>query len=180
MTKKLKQILTDTVVIIDAHEGGYWDNLCKVYKVAVPATIFENEAFYFQSDRGKKGLNPTEWLKQGKVVRIEAELEGLKALEKLITSDCIASLDAGELEALAILMSKGHRDTMFTTADKAAIKVLGVIGRGFQGISVEELLKEGGLRRKKNLPKHLTKKWFHHILAEGLSEQHLWLKSSSF
>lgn len=95
MTKKLKQILIDTVVIIDAHENDYWDILCNVFRVALPAVIIEDEAFYFQSDRGKIGMNPTEWISQGKVVRIEAELEDFKALEQSLSSDFLASLDAG-------------------------------------------------------------------------------------
>lgn len=179
MTKKSKQILIDTVVIIDAHENDYWESLCNVYRVALPAVIIEDEAFYFQSDRGKIGMNPTEWIRKGKVIRLEAELDDFKALEQRLSSDFLASLDAGELEALAILMSKSHKDILFTTADKAAVKALGVLGLGFQGVSVEELLIHTGAKRKGNshLPMHFTKKWFQKILVEGFSEQHLWLKS---
>ncbi len=180
MTKKSKQIEIDTVVIIDAHEYGYWEPLCNAYRIAVPASILEDEAFYFQSDRGKIGMNPTEWLKQEKVIRVEAEFEDFEALQKRLSSDFMASLDAGELEALAILLSKRHKDILFTTADRAAIKALGVLGLGSRGISVEELLKNSGTKRKEKskLPQHFTKKWFQQVLAEGLSEQHLWLRSS--
>lgn len=150
MTKKSKQILIDTVVIIDAHENDYWESLCNVYRVALPAVIIEDEAFYFQSDRGKIGMNPTEWIRKGKVIRLEAELDDFKALEQRLSSDFLASLDAGELEALAILMSKSHKDILFTTADKAAVKALGVLGLGFQGVSVEELLIHTGAKRKGN------------------------------
>lgn len=179
MTKKLKQIVVDTVVIIDAHEYSYWKSLCKAYHIAVPAIVLEKEAFYFQSDRGKIGMNPTEWLMQNQVTRIEAELEDFETLRKKLSSDFMASLDAGELEALAILMSKSHKDILFTTADKAAIKALGVLGIGSRGISVEELLKNSGINPKERLPLKFTKKWFQQILTEGFSEQHLWLKSSS-
>ena len=181
MTKKSKQILTDTVVIIDAHECGYWESLCKVYDIAVPATIIEEEAFYFQSDRGKIGMNPTEWLRQGSVIRIEAGLNDFVELQKRLSPDFLASLDNGELEALAILISKSHKHTFFTTADKAAIKALGVLGLSFQGISVEELLEKGGIKRKENLklPQRFTKKWFQQVLAEGFSEQGLWLRPTS-
>jgi hypothetical protein len=108
MTKKSKQILTDTVVIIDAHENGYWETLCNDYCVILPATIIEDEAFYFQSDRGKIGMNPTEWIRQGKVTRIDAELKDFETLQKKLSPYFVASLDPGELEALAILMSKKH------------------------------------------------------------------------
>lgn len=181
MTKKSKQILTDTVIIIDAHEHGYWEPLCDRYQIILPATILESEAFYFQSDRGKVGMNPTEWIKQGKVTRVEAKLEDFGILQKKLSSDFLASLDPGELEALALLMSKDHKDLFFTTADRAAIKALGVLGLSTRGISVEELLKESGAKRKdncKHFPAHLTKKWFQQILADGLSERSLWEKNS--
>lgn len=69
---------------------------------------------------------------------------------------------------------------LFTTVDRAAIKASGVLGLGFLGISVEELLNESRAKRKDThkLPEYLTKKWFQHVLAEGLSGQQLWLKSS--
>jgi len=179
MTKKSKQILTDTVVIIDAHSNEYWEYLCNAYLIAIPAYIFENEAFYFQSERGKVGMNPTEWIKQEKVIRIEADLEDFEVLRKKLTSDSMASIDEGEHEALAILLSKKHKDVLFTTADRAAIKVLGVLGLGLRGISVEELLiKNGRGKGSPKLPLHFTKKWFQQVLAEGLREQHLWLRPS--
>jgi hypothetical protein len=55
---------------------------------------------------------------------------------------------------------------------------LGVLGLSSRGVSVEELLKNSGAKRNEHfkLPTHLTKKWFQQVLAEGFSEQHLWLK----
>jgi phosphoglycerate dehydrogenase-like enzyme len=69
-----------------------------------------------------------------------------------------------------------HKNVLFTTADRAAIKTLGILGVGSKGISVEELLKNVGIKRKKGMPRHFTKKWFQEALTEGLSEQHLWKK----
>lgn len=178
MTKKLKRVLPDTVIIIDAHEHGYWEPLCNTYHLLVPKTILENEAFYFQSDWGKVGMNPTEWIKQGKVESIEATLEEFQILNKKLSSDFMASLDPGELEALAILLSKNHKDVFFTTADRAPVKALGVLSLGFKGISVEELLTACGVKRKDThkIPERFTKKWFQQALTEGFGEQHLWLK----
>lgn len=166
-----------TVVIIDAHERNYWDFLCNAYDVAIPATVIENEAFYFQSDHGKVGLKPTEWIEKCKVKRMEAKIDDLEALHKKLTSDFLASIDPGELEALAILISKAHQDSLFTTADRAAIKALGVLSLSHRGISVEAFLEEACRKVKKGmLPTRFTKKWFHQAIAEGFSEQHIWLK----
>jgi hypothetical protein len=177
MTKKSKQILLDAVVVIEAHRGQYWDALCNAYRIALPATVMEDELFYFESDKGKKGLNASSWLKEGKVIRIDADLTHFEAIAQLLSSDFMASLDAGELEALAILASKEHQNFLFVTADRAAVKALGVLGWGYRGISVEELL--NGICGKSvmaKLPPHFTKKWFQKAISEGFSEQHLWLR----
>lgn len=124
-------------------------------------------------------MNPSEWITKGKVNRMEAALSDLEALHKRLTSDFLASLDPGELEALAILISKVHQDSLFTTADKAAIKALGVLSLSDRGISVEELLEGAGRKTKKGgLPIRFTKKWFQQCIAEGFGEQHIWLKRS--
>ena len=47
MTKKLKHLLVDTVVVIDAHEKGYWERLCNAYRVFLPGTVIEDELFFF-------------------------------------------------------------------------------------------------------------------------------------
>ena len=63
--------------------------------------------------------------------------------------------------------------------DTVVIKALGILGIDSKGISVEELLSNSSTKRNNHkLPQRFTKKWFRQILAEGLVEQHLWLKNS--
>jgi hypothetical protein len=177
MIKKSKQIITDAVVVIHAHECSYWNQLCNIYQIALPATILENELFYFSSDKGKKGLNPSHWVKQGMVSRLDAEIDDYEILSKKLSTHFMHAIDAGEKEALAVLMSEKFKDYLFTTADKAAIKALGILGLGSRGISVEELLKQlGSSANKIKLSSQYTKSWFQKNIAEGMSEQHLWLK----
>ncbi len=88
------------------------------------------------------------------------------------------AIDAGEKEALAILISKKYKDYFFTTADKAAVKALGILGIGYKGVSVEELLKNiSNPASQKKLSTQFTKAWFQKNVAEGLSEQNLWVKA---
>jgi len=169
-------VLADAMVVIAAHEQDYWEPLCKAYQIALPATIIEQELLYFETTKGKKGLNPSRWIKEGKVVRLEAEVNDFSKVTKRLSSDSMASLDPGELEALAILASKEYKDYLFTTADRAAVKALGVLGWGDRGISVEELLIGMGSNKTK-IAQHFTKKWFQNVLTQGFSEQHIWLRN---
>lgn len=97
MTKKLKDLLVDSVVVIDAHENGYWERLCNGYRV------------------------------------------------------------------------------FFTTADRAAIKALGILNLGLRGLSVEDLLNNlhGFSAKKHKMEHHFTKQWFQKALTEGFTEQNL-------
>lgn len=176
MTKKLKQVLVDAVVVIHAHENRYWLPLCNGYQVALPASIIENEVFFFDGGKGKVGLKPSNWIRQGLVTRIDAEIADYAHLNGKLSKDFMNGIDPGEKEALAILISQKHGDYYFTTADKAAAKALGVLGIGCKGLSVEELLKNlGNSVKKTNLPQQYTKAWFQKCVSEGFGEQHLWL-----
>jgi|GEM_PF-4024819 hypothetical protein len=68
MTKKLKDLLVDSVVVIDAHEKGYWDRLCNAYQIFLPGTVIEDELFFFSSDKGKQPFLVSTWVHKGKVI----------------------------------------------------------------------------------------------------------------
>lgn len=171
-------MLLDAVIVINAHEKGYWESLYNAHQICLPGTIIENELHYFTSDRGKEHLSVVNLLKENKILRIDAEISHIQKLTQKISDDFMKGLDPGELEALAILLSKEHQNLLFSTADKAAIKTLGLLGLSTRGISVEELLNtlHGIQNTKKKLESQYTKQWFQKILAEGFAEQHLWLK----
>ena len=177
MIKKLKLVvLTDADVVIHAHENNYWELLCTHHRIALAATVIEDELLFYRSNEGKKGFKISTWFQKDKVERLEAELTDVESLYKRLNPDFLASLHRGELEALAILLSRKQNKVHFTTGDRAAMKALGVLNLGSKGISVEELLSPMGRNPKSKLPHHLTKKWLQKSMSEGLQEQHLWLK----
>src|ERR1700722_3466312 len=99
-------------------------------------------------------------------------------LSRKLKRDFLNALDPGEREALAILHSKHYQHFYFATADRAAIRALGILSLGVRGFSVEELVQDIG-KRSKQMPLSVqyTKKWFKQAVDEGFLEQHLWLNS---
>lgn len=178
MIKKLPSILADAVIVIGAHQEQCWELLYNSYQIAIPATILEDEIFYFKSEDDKKVIMPSKWVQEGRIQRLEAELFDYQALQEKLSDIFMKSIDSGELEALALLGSKKHTDYLFTTADRAAIKALGILGWGSRGISMEALIERvgGSHQMLKRLPKHFTKKWFNACLQEGFMEKNLWIK----
>ncbi len=77
-------------------------------------------------------------------------------------------------------MSKEYQHHFFTTADRAAVKAMGILGLGLRGLSVEELFNnlQGFSAKRQKIKTHFTKHWFQKALNEGFTEQHLWLKPS--
>lgn len=178
MIKKLSPILVDAMIVIGAHNGGFWDLLCNHYLVSIPATILEDELLYCGSKKNKKALLSSKWVKEGKAQRLEAHAQDHQMLRDKLSNDRMQSLDSGELEAIALLCTRGCKDYLFTTADQAAIKALAAIGLGHQGVSIETLLKRANAPNPilKALPSHFTKKKFDQYLLEGLIEKHLWVR----
>jgi hypothetical protein len=83
MIKRSPQVLADAVIVIGEHKHKYWELLCNRYKIGIPATIFEDELFYFQlSDGSAQGLAPTQWVKEGTVERLEADVEDFRGFIK--------------------------------------------------------------------------------------------------
>jgi len=61
-----------------------------------------------------------------------------------------------------------HRlNLLFCTCDKAAMKALGFLGLGHQGISFEKLLSRSGIKKKLEM-KH-SERQFKQFIQEGIS-----------
>ena len=71
-----------------------------------------------------------------------------------------AIIDPGEKETLAFLYNSSE-DWFVCAADKAVFRVLGLLGLGRKGISLEEFLEEVGLPRdmKPQYKKKYREKW---------------------
>ena len=176
MTKKSKQIILDAVTVIAAHELDQWNSICNAHQVILPGTVIENELFYFGSEK-KIPLRPSSWIKEKKVTRIDALIEDYQKVSQKLSDNFLLSIDRGEREALAILLSDTSR-FYFTTSDIAPIKALGALNLGSRGISLEEILEVIGKNIKKPpLSVQYTKKWFQQKVSEGFRDSLIYLKS---
>ena len=103
-----------------------------------------------------------------KAVSLSKELGGNPKVTEVVYRAMISAfieeeLDPGETEALKILNDRD--DCFFCTCDKAAIKVISLLGKRDQGLSFEELLKSSGITKK--LEKKHTEQYFRKYLDEG-------------
>jgi hypothetical protein len=78
-------------------------------------------------------------------------------------------IDEGKAESLAYVCSQ-KVDHLICSADKIVFRVLGCLGKGEQGVSLEEVLRQCGLSRKlqREFGEEYRKQWTSYGVAEGL------------
>ncbi len=149
---------------------GCWNALATKYSLILPGIVVEEEAFYFESVDGlKQPLSPSSWIKNGQVKRVDAEIEDYKILETRFSPNFLKGIDAGEREALAILVSQNDQQIFFTTCDRAAVKALGVLRMGNKGVSFERLVNQlpNSSQWNKKLSHHHREHWFTQVSVKG-------------
>ncbi|MGH7738695.1 MAG: hypothetical protein ACREL1_00985, partial [bacterium] len=105
---------------------------------------------------------------------LEASVAELEVVRSKITQEFAKKVDAGELEAIALLVSGRFEDHRFCTADGVAIKLLSVLDYGAYGVPVKKLLESIGFH--KPVPRQYDEKYFKDKLAEGIVEKAIALR----
>jgi len=157
-------VLLDADVIIDLHRLNLWKSLTKNNKIHV-SSIICREVYYYEETAGKRHIIDLSKEAGKSFVEISATIEQLSLITKEFEGLFEIDLHAGEKEALAILTTK--KDMLFCTCDKAAMKALGFLELGHQGISFEKLLSRSGIKKKLEM-KH-SERQFRQFTQEGVS-----------
>jgi hypothetical protein len=156
-------VLLDADVIIDLHRFGIWEHILKKNKILIPSTILRKEVYFYKDETGTKHSidltkEPGETFEEITVTAQEI-FNFKRKFERFIEEE----LDLGETEALKILNDRA--DCYFSTCDKAAIKVIALLGKRDQSLSFEKLLTSSGIT--KNLEQKHTENYFKKYLDEG-------------
>ncbi len=174
---KSKLVILDANVIIDMHRNKIWERVVSLYEVHIPSTVANDEAVYFISrdDNQKHAISLDSDITCKKVKILEATADDIKFLKDKVTDDYFNSIDPGELEAIALLLSGAYENFKFCTGDKAAIKALTVFDLTHQGISLEKLLSEVSIKLD-GFPKNYSETEFKKQQGYGLQEKDFYLK----
>lgn len=164
---KLKCVLLDADVIIEAHKLGIWQQLTKRLQLVVPSIVIHDEALFFsQTSRGpRENIRLQTLVEEGKIIELSATYAELVSIYTIFDRVFIETLHPGETEALALLKAKKVGAASFCTGDGHAIQALAMIGMSECGISMETLLVSIGLKRK--LQRQFTEASFRLNRREG-------------
>lgn len=152
--KKFRFLLLDAGPIIKLFSLGIWDEFLKHCDVTISRIIAEDQALYTEDGFQHIDLNPYE--KQNHIKFLDIGSDIAKRFYDKFDSLYKAIIHDGEKETLAYLCSASEA-WQICASDGAVFRVLGLLGKGTQGISLEEVLTDIGLGRK--LDWQFTKKF---------------------
>jgi hypothetical protein len=164
---KLRLLILDANVVITLHERGIWAEVIGRCDVHLARTVVR-EAHFVDDDEGDPlaiDLSTDESNKR--ITVFDVDVDRVREFERSFDANYAAGLHAGEKESLAHL-EESAEDYLMCSGDQIVYKILGNLGRGDQGISVEEVLKAIGLSA--NLGWNSTKKFRDRYTAEGQTD----------
>jgi hypothetical protein len=165
---KLKLVMLDANVIIKLHEIGLWDKVVATIDIHLAQTVVDEAHFWTDAagERQEIDLRPDTEAKRITVFAMDAvELASFLARFDPVYRP---EIDPGEMESIA-WMEKSKEEYVFSSADLAVYRVLGLLGRGDQGISLEELLQRIG--NTKQLEPRFSKVVREKFTKEGVQDQ---------
>ncbi len=159
--KKFNLFLLDADVVIHLHELNLWSTLLdRVSCLYMSETIF-HECRFYSDDLGNEC--PIDLSQSGKVKKLQADLANSRKV--LAACGCDVVPDAGELEALAILLVSD--DFYMCSCDQGAIKGAVIIGKKEQLISPQGVFTEIGHPSPKLAAHPYSDKTLQSIIKQG-------------
>jgi len=153
--KKFQFLLLDAGPVIKLFELGIWDVFITKCDVTISRTVAA-EAQYASLEFEDICINLDDYEEQELIEIFDVELTNVKDFHEKFDQQYKVSIHPGEKETLAFLYNSSE-NWRLCSSDGAVFRVLGLLQRGEQGISLEEVLKEIGLSRELKWP--YTKKF---------------------
>ena len=144
---KFQFLLLDAGIIIGAHELGVWDSLIQQCTVTITSTVNQEADFWYDEHGERHEINLSEDINTKKINCVDVPLSQVSDFCKKFGPTYLDRMDPGEADSLAYL-SFSNQHWLIASADSHVFKVLGYLGLGEQGISLEEILQKVGLGRE--------------------------------
>ena len=137
-------------------ELGIWDKFIEKCDVTISRTVAEQEVVFASKDDDREWIDLSSYEKRNAIRVVDLEPKAVQQFLDKFDLWYKADIHVGEKEALAFI-NTSSQEWKICASDGAVFRVLGLLGKGEQGISLEELLKAIGLGG--NLEWQYTKKF---------------------
>jgi hypothetical protein len=169
MTKS-RLVLLDANIVIHLFELEVWDQIIKRFDVVLAQTVVD-ESDHYRDDEFAIEIDLQPYIDSGRVTVRELKPSQVEAYCNRFDASYIEKLDPGEAESLCLL--EDDPGSLICSADKIVWRVLGNLGMGERGISLEEMLGRAGLTRslRRQFTKVCREEWTKRGFGEGLMGQ---------
>jgi hypothetical protein len=144
---RLKLVMLDANVIIKLHELELWDKLVASIDIHLAQTVIGEAQFWVNSAGERQEIDLRSDIEANRITVFELDAVELASFLARFDPVYKPEIDPGELESIA-WMEKSQEDYLFSSADLAVYRVLGLLERGEQGISLEEILQRIGITKR--------------------------------
>src|SRR5271157_1007610 len=145
---RLKLLILDANVVILLHEFGAWSHFIARCEVHLARTVAEEEALFYERDGDQLPIDLSENITNQTIRVFDVAISDIKRFREQFDPLYLGELDPGETESLAFLV-QSTESFLLSSGDAIVYRVLGLLSRSEQGISLEEVLDRIGLRRSK-------------------------------
>jgi hypothetical protein len=144
--KRFPLLLLDAGPIIKLFELGIWDKFLQACDVTVSRVVVDNEAKWASREFEDVRIELAPYKKKGLLRIIDRDATVVGAFYSKLSRAYKDRIDPddGEVATLEFLLASSETWVLCST-DGPVFRLMGFLGRGEQGISLEEILKEIGL-----------------------------------
>jgi hypothetical protein len=144
-TTVLKYLLLDADVIIHLFEIGLWGAFINRFDISVSSTVVNEVTHYHDKNGVQVPINLRD--EEITILSLSAE-KSYGTVYSIIDRNSGPDLHMGEIESISLLMEEENEKLVLCTGDGGAIIALCLLGLKERTISLEEALKQGGMKRK--------------------------------
>jgi hypothetical protein len=150
---KLKSLILDAGVVIRLHELDIWQQVVEKCELHLSRIVAEREVLFQPGDEQAYGdpIDLQPFISTSKIEIFDVTINETVDFRNRFDPTYADDLDDGESESL-VYMLHSEAGFLISSGDAIVYRVLGNIGWGDRGISLEEILETLGLRRTLDWP----------------------------
>lgn len=143
--KKYQFLLLDAGPIIKLFELALWDTFIEKCAVTISRTVAD-EVKWASGELEDVRIDLASYEENGQIQIVDLDASVVKAFYDQFNRVLKAEIHSGEKGTLAFLCNS-FEDWLLCSGDAAVFRVLGLLGKGEQGISLEEVMQKIGLSK---------------------------------
>src|SRR5262245_41268097 len=144
--KRFPCLVLDANIIIFLFQQGLWGTVVERCEIIVSETVVDEADFYADAEGAPHAIDLQPDIAAGRIQVVAIAATEVASFRARFDPLYVQKLDDGETESLAFCLREGD-PCRLCSSDGIVFRVLSVVDRSDQGVSLEEVLQEIGLAR---------------------------------